>query len=189
MAGVNYYYQYDSYSPLGLKLTTIDQPLGRYQWYSCAEQIPDKENILSAVIREVSKEKTERCAVIETTAEEMNEKPGSSASIQIVDENPVKITLSVNAETDGWLVLADTWYPGWRAMMDGQIELPIERANFLFRAVKMPKGEHVVDFEYRPGWITPAILMSLLGCATLIILLLVDGKRLLKKIGAPHSNG
>jgi hypothetical protein len=53
----------------------------------------DKENILSAVFREVSKEKTERCAVIETTAEEMNEKTGSSASIQIVVENPVKITL------------------------------------------------------------------------------------------------
>ena len=189
MAGVNYYYQYDSYSPLGLKLTTIDQPLERYQWYSCAEQIPDKENIFSTVIQEASKGKNERCAVIESQAEETYEKPGSSASIQIADENPIKITLSVNAETDGWLVLADTWYPGWRAMMDGQIELPIERANFLFRAVKMPKGEHVVDFEYRPVWITPAILMSLLGCATLIILLLGDGKRLLKKIGAPHSNG
>jgi len=85
MAGVNYYYQYDSYAPLGLKLTTIDQPLERYQWYSCAEQIPDKENILSTVIREASKEKNERCAVIESQAEETYEKPGSSASIQIVD--------------------------------------------------------------------------------------------------------
>jgi hypothetical protein len=45
----------------------------------------------------------------------------------------------------------------------------------------MPKGEHVVDFEYRPGWITPAILLSLLGCATLIILLLLR-ERLLKKL-------
>ena len=59
----------------------------------------------------------------------------------------------VRAEADapdgGWLVLADVWYPWWRATVDGA---PVEilRANGMFRAVFVPPGRHRVDFSFHP---------------------------------------
>jgi uncharacterized membrane protein YfhO len=46
-------------------------------------------------------------------------------------------------------VLTDTFYPGWTASVDGSPQ-PILRANYLFRAVRLPAGDHRVTFVYAP---------------------------------------
>ena len=47
------------------------------------------------------------------------------------------------------MVLNDVWHPWWFAEIDGKAA-PIERANVLFRAVRVPPGQHEVRFEFRP---------------------------------------
>ena len=49
----------------------------------------------------------------------------------------------------GFLVLTDLYHRGWRARVDGQ-PTPVYLANFLFRAVYLPPGPHVVDFVFEP---------------------------------------
>ncbi len=49
----------------------------------------------------------------------------------------------------GWLVVSDTLVPGCRAELDGQ-PVRIVRADFAFRAVRVPPGEHTVRFSYSP---------------------------------------
>jgi hypothetical protein len=44
-------------------------------------------------------------------------------------------------ERAGWLVISDTWYPGWRAWLDGE-PAEIYRADYLFAACTA--GEHRV---------------------------------------------
>jgi uncharacterized membrane protein YfhO len=56
-------------------------------------------------------------------------------------------------------VLTDSWYPGWIARVDG-IETPIERADYIFRAVRLAPGEHRVEFEYRPASLQIGALIS-----------------------------
>jgi hypothetical protein len=49
-----------------------------------------------------------------------------------------------------WLVYADAFHPGWRATVDGR-DVPIAEANLAFKAVRLPRGDHVVRFWFQPG--------------------------------------
>lgn len=71
----------------------------------------------------------------------------SVVSIQI--DEPLRVELTATMKGDGYVVLADTTYPGWRATVDG-VSAPIFAANGLFRAVFVRGGSHHVRFEYRP---------------------------------------
>ena len=53
--------------------------------------------------------------------------------------------MNVRTSQSGYLVLADTWYPGWKAQVDG-LDASLLRANLMFRAVHLEAGEHVVRF-------------------------------------------
>ncbi len=75
--------------------------------------------------------------------------PGESALEILGDSNPNEVTIRARSAGGGWLVLSDTWYPGWEAELDGR-RTPILRADFLFRAVALPAGEHTIAFHYRP---------------------------------------
>jgi len=50
----------------------------------------------------------------------------------------------------GYLVLADMYYPDWRAFDEKGRELRIYRTDIALRAVYLPKGEHTVTFRYLP---------------------------------------
>jgi len=60
-----------------------------------------------------------------------------------------RVELAVQTPIDSYLVLSDVYYPGWRATVDGQ---PAEllRADYVFRAVPVPAGEHTVRLEFAP---------------------------------------
>jgi hypothetical protein len=64
-------------------------------------------------------------------------------------DTPEHISISANLTKPGFLVLSDRYYPGWKAKVDG-IPAPIFRANALFRSVYLPKGGHLIDFDYEP---------------------------------------
>jgi uncharacterized membrane protein YfhO len=44
--------------------------------------------------------------------------------------------------------MSDTWYPNWKAAIDEKTETPIYKANYAFRAVKIPAGEHILTLRY-----------------------------------------
>lgn len=84
--------------------------------------------------------------------------------------------LTVVNDVPGWLVTSDTYYPGWRATIDGE-DVSIVRANLAFRAVALPAGTHEVVFSYQPSWLTPAAFISLAGLALLVMLFMGDRLR------------
>lgn len=79
------------------------------------------------------------------------------------------VTISVNAPQAGWLVLADTDYPGWKATIDGE-PVPIYRANLMFRAVQVDAGLQEVVFRYEPDWLAPALLITVVSLVVLLFL-------------------
>jgi hypothetical protein len=82
-------------------------------------------------------------------------------------------TVSINAESDkdGYLVLSDSAYPGWRAWVDGA-EVPVLRANYNFRAVSLARGQHKLVFKYMPTYLMTGALISLLTAAVSLLVLL-----------------
>jgi hypothetical protein len=63
--------------------------------------------------------------------------------------SPHRIIIEADLKADGFLVLSDTYYPGWKVYVDGR-EDKIYQADYLFRAVFLKQGRHVVEFRYSP---------------------------------------
>jgi hypothetical protein len=70
------------------------------------------------------------------------------------------VQLEATAQQNAMLFLADLAYPGWKAYVDG-VESPIRRANYIFRAVFVPAGQHTVDFVYQPRSFRLGLLITL----------------------------
>jgi hypothetical protein len=102
--------------------------------------------------------------------------PHTAEAVAFVRYEPEEVVLRVSAGAEGYLVLADTWYPGWQATVDGQ-PADLARANILFRAVYLPPGEHEVRMVYAPrawAWGWP---LSLVAVGILVAVLAADLRR------------
>ncbi len=84
---------------------------------------------------------------VDATAGQAGDSVLVPADIQKYDREKVRVRAS--APQEAWLVLSDLYYPGWNATCDGA-PVPIFPGNYLFRAVKIPAGTHVVEYTYRP---------------------------------------
>lgn len=90
--------------------------------------------------------------------------PGES--VHVVSYAPERVEIEVAAQSPGYLVLADAWYPGWQAQVDGA-PVAILRADLLFRAVAVGEGVHRVVFTFLPTSLRLGAWISLGGAILL----------------------
>ncbi|MCR4264095.1 MAG: YfhO family protein [Candidatus Roizmanbacteria bacterium] len=69
--------------------------------------------------------------------------------VDLVSYTPNRISIKVDTDCPGILVLTDNYYPGWKAMVNEKI-VPILRANYTFRAVGIPAGVSRIVYSYNP---------------------------------------
>jgi hypothetical protein len=84
-------------------------------------------------------------------------------------------TIATRADGRRLLVMSDVFYPGWVATIDG-VAVPVHRANYAFRAVSVPAGDHIVEFRYRPASVRVGAWASLSGIVS-VCALLIRGRR------------
>ena len=73
-----------------------------------------------------------------------------TSSVDIVSYEPERVRIHVDTDGPAWLLLTDTYYPGWQATINGE-EAPIYAADLLFRAVAVPPGSSIIEFSYQPA--------------------------------------
>lgn len=92
-----------------------------------------------------------RAVVIEGTCktEANNGVPDSPPTVVINRYRSTYVEIVAQLERSGWLVLTDSFYPGWQATVNGE-RTKVWRANGVVRAVALPAGTSTVEFRYVP---------------------------------------
>lgn len=93
--------------------------------------------------------------------------PPSSLVATSLREEGNSRTIDLVVSRPGYLVLAYTHYPGWRASVDGR-PAQLLRANYALMALPLEPGEHRVVLRYRPLSLTLGALISGLSLLAMI---------------------
>jgi membrane protein YfhO len=97
-------------------------------------------------------------------------------SAEITDDELTRVRVVTESDAPAVLVLTDTWYPGWRAEVDGR-EAPLLRADHAFRGVAVPAGRHEVVMRFRPRSVAVGAALSALALLAVVGLLVIDRRR------------
>lgn len=99
-----------------------------------------------------------RTVILETVAPDVKD-CAAPDHLHLASYQPARVVIATDLGCNALVVLADTWFPGWKARVDGR-EAPIYRAYSFLRSVPVPAGKHQLIFEYSPGnfWLSLLLL-------------------------------
>ena len=89
-----------------------------------------------------------------------------SGEVEAISYRPNHVTVKTHQTGNGFLVLMDTYFPGWTVTVDGE-ERPILQANHFYRAIQLGPGSHVLEFDYYPEGFNTGLAVSF---ATVLVL-------------------
>ncbi|KQC29234.1 YfhO family protein [Flagellimonas eckloniae] len=91
----------------------------------------------------------------------------SLANIDLVDYLPNYIKYQSNNSNDGFAVFSEMHYPkGWNAFIDGKAE-PHYKVNYALRGMKVPAGQHEIEFKFEPTVVKMGSQVTLASCILL----------------------
>ena len=75
--------------------------------------------------------------------------------------SPERISFTSHQSEDGFVLLNENYYPGWEARLDGK-PTPILRSDGIFRVLRVPAGDHQLEFRFRPRYFALGATVSLI---------------------------
>lgn len=92
---------------------------------------------------------------------------------RITRYTPTEIEITVETSHPAWLLLTDSYFPGWRAFVTpeggAEQEVEIYRADGNFRAVAVPAGKSRVRFKYFPMSLKVGLYVSFLAAMVVFL--------------------
>ncbi len=99
------------------------------------------------------------------------EAPGTLARrgiVKVLRRRPGRLALETRADHPAVLTIQQAWEAGWTATVDGR-NAPVARADLAFQAIRLDKGRHVVELEFRPRGLREGGLLALAGLLGLVL--------------------
>jgi len=103
-----------------------------------------------------------------------------TAQANLERPNPTTVRVRTDSPKEGFLILTDLMYPGWKAYVDGS-KTDIFYANYIFRAVRLPAGRHVVEFKFMPDSFLAGLALAACGILITMALTISSLMRTLKR--------
>jgi hypothetical protein len=144
-------------------LTLIDH-LPRARWVACAIYIEKADETFIGLTSGLDN----NTVIIEGSQRSESCDLGNQSSVQITKNLANHVEINVETDEAGWLILADTYYPGWQVTVNDNPK-EILPADGLFRAVYLEAGKWDVSFAYSPMWFYYGFGLSLVSWLALPI--------------------
>ncbi|HEX6085528.1 MAG TPA: YfhO family protein [Thermoanaerobaculia bacterium] len=103
-------------------------------------------------------------AVPQYPAHRINNGPGTL----VTRRDGLAYEIDATMDLDGWVVLSDTKWPGWRAYIDGK-RVETHYANHAFIGVFVPKGKHHLRVVFHPEAFTRGRNITLVTILGLVV--------------------
>jgi hypothetical protein len=137
-------------------LYELERPLPRAYVASRSETYATSVEIINRVLSTDFDVRDAVALLDSTRASDPVSSPGTAvpqpsfprARITRATDAEIRVRVDADVGTGAYLVLTDSYYPGWTARGDG-VDRPIARANLFFRAVALQPGDREVTFSYR----------------------------------------
>lgn len=136
------------------------EPLERIRIVSKTTQVNNVQELMRAIV--AKNFDLEKSIIVEEEIPEIVTGEGNKYSINHVNDKQNLISFNVRSEKEGYLILADSYYPGWKAYIDKK-ETKVFAANGNSRAIVIPQGEHDVKFIYRSTHLILGLAITLVG--------------------------
>jgi hypothetical protein len=94
------------------------------------------------------------------------------AQVEILHSEDEAMTLHVRNSARSFLVVTDTYYPGWHCTVDG-LTTTIYRVNEAMRGVMIEPGIHRIQFEFQPGLFAAGLGLSAIALIAILLTLIV----------------
>ena len=94
--------------------------------------------------------------------------PDATGNCSMFSYTPNRVDIEVDVTGPMILVLSDTWYPNWRAKIDGR-KVDIARAHIVLRAIAVPAGRHRVCFYYHSDYFLAGLCISLCALGVFVV--------------------
>lgn len=140
----------DNSNPFGIQFQQ-KSPYPRFRWVSCGILVANGDQSLDRILNGNVNFDSEVVLESDISVQIPDCQESTDVSVQTKSTSPNRLNVEVEASASGFLFIADVWYPGWKAWID-DTPTPIMRANYLFRALRIPAGNHEVTLAYNPPW-------------------------------------
>ncbi len=139
-----------------------------------ARVIEDEKQILST-LKDPSFKLDEEIIIEEKAGIKPDKIPNGfiATNPEILEYGPHIVSIVANAPTEGYLFLSDCYAPGWEVYLDGKRD-KLLKANYIFRAVKLPQGDHLIEFIYRPFSVKLGLSLAFMGILITLIIVLIE---------------
>ena len=98
----------------------------------------------------------------------------SAANIYFLEYKPNYLKYETEASTEQLAVFSEIYFAnGWNAYVDGELQSHM-RANYVLRSMRIPAGNHEVEFKFEPKVYATGEKMSLAG-SILLVLFVIGG--------------
>lgn len=146
------------------------KPKGIVQWYGC-EKYSEENDMLSALLAEEIKDPENRCVFVNNQSNVISSEEIFNEVSQINYSMPSVNSIIINYTSDkpGWIVVRQNWYPGWNAILDNEEELLIENVDYLFKGVRVPVGNHSIEFKYKPKSFSIGLFLSIISVILILL--------------------